>query len=310
MGKVYTNWTHATQNPNEAMIGLVSCLEHNKNAWIEVMKNGDQDLPIMRKNPLLDNPFNWEASYGTQRNKEEMAKHCYFNETEKDLTYNWTDCLGTKEAVEAYQKDGTIMEGLILGGSVQCPVRVEDANAYRRDIQGDNYQYGFFVTYWKPKEGIKHWIVDDRVGDVFVICYDDGPINKMAALRRAAQFMNEYADRIQMQICETKFRTMIVDDMMEGFIGNMSQEQIDEEFKLFQKITKELGVYINNYGTLGIIVDEEHLIDEELLAWIEKRIGYRPYIENNKASGNTFLYFRIIDHAAIIAKELAAHIEV
>ena len=87
MKETYTNWTAATNNPNKAIIGLVSCLESGKNAWIEIRKNGEQDYPLKIKNPALENPFNWEIMYGVPRNEKEMMNHKYFNDTEKDLTY-------------------------------------------------------------------------------------------------------------------------------------------------------------------------------------------------------------------------------
>lgn len=195
MGNVSTRWMQATTDPSEALIGFVSCLESNKNAWIEIRKNGDQDYPIMKKNPLLDNPFNWTSAYGVPRNEEEMANGQYFNNTEKDMTYNWIAAFGTEKAIEEYQKNGTITEGLMNGGGISHPVRIKDANAYRRDIIGDNYKYGYFVQYWKPKDGIKYYVVDDSIDDVFVICFDDGPVDKTKAIIRTARFLAAYADK-------------------------------------------------------------------------------------------------------------------
>ena len=66
MNKTDTTWTQATTNPSEIMLGLVSCLESGKNAWIEIRKNGDQAYPVMKKNPALENPFNWEMNFVVQ----------------------------------------------------------------------------------------------------------------------------------------------------------------------------------------------------------------------------------------------------
>jgi len=186
---VYTNWTKATKNPSEAMLGLISCIEHGCNAWIEIRKNGEQDFPIIIKNPELDNPFNWTMSYGVPRNESEMMKYNYFNETERDLTYNWVACFGSEESIKQYQENGLVTKGLSLGIGKCHPVRVEDANTYRREITGDNYKYSYWVTYWQPIDGISRWVVDERQGEVFTICYNKEPVNKFEAMKKAADFL-------------------------------------------------------------------------------------------------------------------------
>lgn len=190
---VYTGWTHATKDINEAILGLVSCMEAGYNAWIERRANGDQEFPIMKVNPELDNPFNWVMAYGAPRNEEAMEEHEYLNATEKDLTYNWTACFGDHAAVEEYKKTGKIMEGLIHGTGEQVAVRIEDADRYRREITGDGYTYGYYVTYWKPKDGISTRVVDDSIGDVFTVCYTKGPVDRKTALEKAAAFLLDYA---------------------------------------------------------------------------------------------------------------------
>ncbi len=197
--EICTGWTNATVDPNKAMIGFVSCLEAGKNAWIEVRKNGDQTYPVMKKNPELDNPFNWTMMYALPRNEKEMGDHNYFNETEKDLTYNWTAAFGTREAIEAYQKDGTISEGLCKGIGICHPVKITDAEAYRKEIVGDDYKYAYYTTYWKPKNHIPYYVLDESIKDVFVVCYDDEPFDKMAALTRASDFITEYAKRMKQE---------------------------------------------------------------------------------------------------------------
>ena len=194
MKETYTNWTEATNNPNKAIIGLVSCLESGKNAWIEIRKNGEQDYPLKIKNPALENPFNWEMMYGVPRNEKEMMNHKYFNDTEKDLTYNWTACYGEAKAIEEYQKNGTITKEMFNGMGICHPVRIKDANFYRKNILGDNYEYGYWVTYWRAKKDIPYYIVDESVGNVFTICYNDELCDRSEAMKKAAQFMMEYAE--------------------------------------------------------------------------------------------------------------------
>lgn len=88
------------------------------------------------------------------------------------------------------------MEGLIMGGSVSCPVKIEDANRYRREITGDNYKYSYFADWWKPADGIATYIPDPSVGKVFVVCYDDSTFNMRKACERAADFLRDYAARL------------------------------------------------------------------------------------------------------------------
>lgn len=197
MSDVYTNWTGATVNPYDAIAGLMSCLNAGKNAWIERRQNGDQAFPVTKKNPELDNPFNWTMMYGTPRSDKALAEHEYFNETDRDLTYNWVACYGNSEAIEKYQTDGTVTDGLLFGESgICCPVRIEDADRYRKEVRGDGYAYGYWTTWWKPKGDIPYRVVDKDVGDVFVICYDDGPFDMKKAVRQAADFMKSYAESL------------------------------------------------------------------------------------------------------------------
>lgn len=199
MSKVCTNWTKATIDPHEAMMGLLSCLNSGKNAWIETRKNTENEMafPIKKKNPELDNPFNWTMSFGTPRNTESLKNYQFFNETEKDMTYNWTACFGEEEAIEEYQKNGTITKEMFLGVGICHPVRIEDANYYQKEILGDNYNYSIWTIWWKPKNGIPCWVIDDSIKEVFVICYDDSPVDKKEAAQKAGQFLMNYASRME-----------------------------------------------------------------------------------------------------------------
>lgn len=192
-----TTWTDATTDPITAIIGLISCLESGKNAWIELRKNGDQDRPVMKKNPELDNPFNWTMHYGEIRNDEKIKKSDFFNETEKDLTLNWTACFGEEQAIRNYQEKGILSKGLIQQTGICHPVRIEDANRYRKEITGDNYHYEYWMTYWIPKDKIPYRIIDTDIGKVFTICYNDEPTDKVENLQKAAQFLMDYAEYIR-----------------------------------------------------------------------------------------------------------------
>lgn len=193
---IYTDWTMATNNVGRAMAGFVSCCESGKNAWIEVRRNGNQAYPMKIKNPELDNPFNWTMSYGIPRTSEIMTEHDFFNETEKDLVKNWVACFGEQVAIKKYQEEGVISKEL-FNGSICHPVRIEDADRYRREIVGDNYEYGFWATMWKAIDDTPYWVVDKSVGEVYTVCYDDEPVDKVKAFRQAAEFMAACARKLE-----------------------------------------------------------------------------------------------------------------
>lgn len=106
-----------------------------------------------------------------------------------------------------------------------------------------------------------------------------------------------------------EFRTMTVGDMLEGFIDNMSSEQIDKEIKLFEHINRTLERGRHDYAEIGIIVDEDHIVDSDMLKSIKTLFGYQPYLEKNEASGFVFLYFKSIEDAETASAYLKAHAE-
>ena len=59
-----------------------------------------------------------------------------------------------------------------------------------------NVENNYWTTYWKPRKNIPYWIVDDNVGDVFTICFNDEVVDKSKTIKKTAQFMMEYADKI------------------------------------------------------------------------------------------------------------------
>lgn len=196
--KIDTSWTGATTDPYQAMMGLLSCLDHGTDAWIEIQKNGEQAHPIKKKNPDLENPFNWEHQYGTPRTEEALKNRVFFNQMEKELTEKWVHLFGTEEAVKKYQEEGIVSDGL-FNGSVGCPVKIEDANKAREKTDG--YQYGYWMDFWQPKDGIPYWVVDDSIDKVFVVCHTNNRVKSVKQradiIRKAGAFMIEYANRLE-----------------------------------------------------------------------------------------------------------------
>lgn len=87
-------------------------------------------------------------------------------------------------------------------------------------------------------------------------------------------------------------RIMTVGELIEGFVDNMSQDQIDEELRFFGKVARKLGCSRIDYGHLGVMIDEEWQIDDEAKNKMAESLGYEPYSERNEASGFQFLYFK------------------
>lgn len=189
--KVYSQPTTSLET---AIIKFMNAMEGNLNVELKVCDNAKVQFPITVKNPELNNPFNWTMEYGSLRNhKEEFAN--YFNETQKDLTLNWVAAYGEKQAIEAYQKDGTISKGLMKGTGYCHPIRIEDANWYREHIIKDNHKYGTFVTHWAPKDNIPYYVPDPSVKKCYAVCYREEEMqDKTDILKTFGQFIIDHAD--------------------------------------------------------------------------------------------------------------------
>lgn len=193
-------WTRPTIEPEIAVTNLISCLQHYKNAWIEMVNNCELERAITIINPELDNPFNWEFAYGTYETKNEIDKLCFINETEKDLTYNWIHGFGSAEAVKKYQSNREITKGLMLSVGVCSPIRIEDAQKYRDLFVKDGYKYKYpsasektWISHWRPKEGVKYWVPDPNIGKVFVVFFNTDPVDRKSSLLRASDFLRDCA---------------------------------------------------------------------------------------------------------------------
>ena len=195
-----TSWCEATTNANSALISLITCLDAGHNAWIEVQKNGEQTFPIKMKNPALDDVRNWQLNFGSFTKK---ASNEYFNKTEKDLAENWVWVHGEPKAVIAYQKDGTILPGFMNFPQVGTgyAVKRDDANAYRKSVLNDGFDYWQtpWQDNWKPKDGVPYYVTDDRISEVFVICYNDEPYDKADSILAASEFLRKYGEMLMEQ---------------------------------------------------------------------------------------------------------------
>lgn len=190
--KIYTNWTTATTNYAHALSGLISAIEAGKNAWIEIRRNGDQDYPLMIPNPNLDHPKAWTMSYGTIRNEMDIINHKFLNETEKDLTNNYTTAFGSQEAVDRYYETGVLTKENFLGVGICHAVKIEDAIEYRKNDDGySNYRH--WVYFWQPRNNA--YRIPANIDKVFTVCYDNQPVSdKKILFQKASEFLARLAE--------------------------------------------------------------------------------------------------------------------
>jgi hypothetical protein len=180
-----TNWTKATTDLYEAMVGVFAAQRAGHNAWLEHQKNGEQEFPVKIKNPILDDPFNWTMLYGVPLSGEiDDVDREFFNETEEDLFRNWIACFGEPKAIEHYWKTGKVIEGLIRSAGTCFPLRRKD---HPRPEASKHWVY-----MWKPKNDVPYWVVDPDVEYVFQVVYDgDYPPNQRTLVNRLVVFLDE-----------------------------------------------------------------------------------------------------------------------
>jgi hypothetical protein len=189
-----TNWTQATTDVHAAMIGLISCLDSGRNAWLEIQVNGEQSFPIKKKNPALDDPFNWTMSYGVPRNERELNEYRFFNATEEDLTRNWYCAFGDQTAHDLYVNERKVTKELFRGYGIITPVRFEDIDKWRAEQGAGPFGYSW-VTHWQPIRDIPYWIVDDSIKEVFVVCSDGKVQDRKESLRQAGEFLIKLSEK-------------------------------------------------------------------------------------------------------------------
>lgn len=141
---------------------MLNCLKYGYKCRLAVERNAHSGSPIKVVNPVLDDPFNWRSTYAVLRNGE--ISHNFLNETEKDLTENWTTLFGTKEAIEHYKKTGKLTDDA-FGKGKAFPARIDDASKYRKD----GYDYRHWVSYWSPIDGIQVWVPKKLIFPVFTV---------------------------------------------------------------------------------------------------------------------------------------------
>lgn len=102
-----------------------------------------------------------------------------------------------------------------------------------------------------------------------------------------------------------EFTVTTVGDMISGFTDNMPDDQIDKELKLLDKIRRSLKVKKKDGDNVGVLLDKGRDVSDQMLFDIAIRLEYRPWVENNEASGYAFIYFRNPEDAEKAAAFLA-----
>ena len=179
-----TDWSEATINKNEAIRSLISCRESGrKSCFIDIRDNKEVAFPLNVKNPKLNNPFNWVMAYGTIN---PSTQERFFNKTEEDLFYNYTQLYSTKKARDIYIKTGNITKGLNKGIGIATPVKVNDANETRED----GYVYSGQCYKWQPLRGIEYRVPSPDVKKVYVIVTEDREMSDNVFYKMLTNFIN------------------------------------------------------------------------------------------------------------------------
>lgn len=91
-------WTVAATSPFKAFRNFVMCLQRGHEAAIKRVRNEDAlHNAIRMKNPDLNHHENWEAGSAYPQSEAQLAARCYFNDVERDLTYNWDTVFSQEE---------------------------------------------------------------------------------------------------------------------------------------------------------------------------------------------------------------------
>ena len=172
-------WNTPTTDILEALLSYAGLSAHNMMGRIERRLNTEHENPLKKINPLLNDPFNWKSSCSFPMSAEERKQRIEGakNETEKDLYMNWSDCFGTREAVELYQRTGAVTKDLFNGMGVHCNIRTADMVKYLREVKKDEERADFIESYnnqwghlWTAKDGVSMWTPIEGIYTYAVYC--------------------------------------------------------------------------------------------------------------------------------------------
>jgi hypothetical protein len=146
--------------PKRSFIGGVNdlrqCLAYGLKGRLIRAKNEDCNFPITEKNK--NNNFRcYNLSHSVPSTYNEILNNKNYNEFEKHLSLNYIHNYGTKEAVEAYYKDGILTKDNFLGVGVSHLVNVDDAIKFFISIN-DEWADNLTLIYRTPStRDERHW---------------------------------------------------------------------------------------------------------------------------------------------------------
>lgn len=196
--KRYDNWTRPTKNLAGAVSNAFSCLHGGHNCWIEIFDNATLSSPIMKKNPALNDPFSWAASYGGMADRKQVATENFFNDTERDLTLHWTaGYVETPEIAERYRKTGVLNPVELRSAGISIPIPI---TLWQKLMTPPTDMIPKIVWRWSPRKypapEIQHWVTDESIGRVFAVVHDGTKPIHAHVIRRIAAFMDEHAETV------------------------------------------------------------------------------------------------------------------
>lgn len=77
--------------------------------------------------------------------------------------------------------------------------------------------------------------------------------------------------------------TKTVEELIDGSVDNMSQEEIDEEMRFLKATAKELGVDKNDIDNIAVIIDEDYEMELDKME--------NPYVLDEK-NGLRFVFVK------------------
>ncbi len=115
----------------------------------------------------------------------------YFNETEKELTLNYTSCFGEPKAIEYYYKTGKLTKKALKGVGTCFACKKDDFLKFRKDLKGWD-KNRLWTTYWQPKNKKPYWI-NSNIEKVFTVCYTEEE-TQINVIEKAIIFLQSIKD--------------------------------------------------------------------------------------------------------------------
>lgn len=182
------NWTQATTELEQAILGVLSCRKAGYRAWIEIANNADVPYPIQIKNPALNNPENWTMLYGIPKPPPSEEQKSFFNNTERDLYYNYDYSFRRYRCEKGHI---FFVKQLFSGG--KCPKCNTETNQFCGPVKLKDPSNRTWITCWTAKKDVPCWIPDPKVSGVYVVAHsnNEAALNERQSLLQIAEFIQK-----------------------------------------------------------------------------------------------------------------------